>query len=75
MFLDRLCLVVTFDIQSTSAQSNIIFTLSKPVGPLYCRASDFNKQTFVATCPAINVLPALFHSPKIVFSDLFLYCL
>lgn len=75
MFLDRLCLVVVFDTQSTRAQLSIVFTFSKPARLLYYKASNFNKRTFIAICPAINALPALPHSLKIDFSDSFLYCL
>ena len=75
MFLDCLYLVIAFDTRSTRVQLSIVFTLSKPVRPRYDRASDFNKQMFVATCFAINALPALLHSLKIVFFDSFLYCL
>ena len=75
MFLDRLCLVVVFDIRSTRAQLNIVFNFFKPAGPLCCKASDFNKRTFVVTYSAINVLPALSHSLKIIFSNSFLYSL
>lgn len=75
MFLDYLCLIVVFNIQSTKAYLSIVITFFKPAEPMYYKTSDFNKQMFIITCFSINTLSAFFYSLKIVFSNLFLYYL